>query len=99
MKSCPWSLVAVLWEDAFDGENGWTEIHSYRPEPAMVVSVGFLWPNCLEGYVTIVNSYFPDEADDMQTVGMPVHIPVGMVKEIKVINQPALWGGSLQTTL
>lgn len=99
MKPCPWSLVAVLWEDAFDGENGWTEVHSYRPEAAMVVTVGYLWPDCLSGYLTVVNSYFPDEVDDMQTVGMPVHIPVGMVREIKAINQPALWGGSLQNTL
>ena len=65
----------------------------------MVVTVGYLWPDCLSGYLTVVNSYFPDEVDDMQTVGMPVHIPVGMVREIKVINQPTLWGGSLQNTL
>lgn len=88
MKPCPWPLVCVLWEDAFDGENGWTEIKEYQPEPAMVVTVGYLWPDCLKGYVTVVNSYFPDEVDDMSTVGMPVHIPSGMVRQVVLIEQP-----------
>jgi hypothetical protein len=49
MARCPWSLVSVLWEDAFDGENGWTDIETYSPVPAMVVTVGYLWPDCLPG--------------------------------------------------
>ena len=89
MTTCPWSLLSVLWEDAFDGENGWTEISSYHPTRAMVVTVGYAWPGCLSGYLTLVNSYFPDEVEDMQTVGMPVHIPLGMVRKITVLDQPA----------
>lgn len=90
MVTCPWSLVVVVWEDAFDGENGWTDVRSYDPQPTYVVTVGWLWPGCLRGYVTVVNSYFPDEVDDPKTTGMPVHIPVGMVKEIKVLAQPSV---------
>jgi hypothetical protein len=86
--NCPWSLLSVLWEDAFDGENGWTEVKSYRPEAALVVTVGYAWPGCLPGYITLVNSYFPDEVDDLNTVGMPVHIPLGMVKKITILDQP-----------
>ena len=96
VKPCPWALVAVLWEDAFDGENGWTEIDSYKPEPAIVVTVGYVWPDCLAGYLTVVNSYFPDEAEDMQTVGMPVHIPTGMVRQIMMVNQPLFQKSDLQ---
>lgn len=88
MARCPWSLVSVLWEDAFDGENGWTQVDSYHPEPAMVVTVGYLWPDCLPGYVTLVNSYFPDETEPMVTVGMPTHIPSGMVRMMTVLEQP-----------
>lgn len=87
---CPWSLAAVLWKDAFDGENGWTHVRDYEPKPTYVVTVGWLWPQCLEGYVTMVNSYFPDEVDDMSTVGMPVHIPVGMVHRIIILDQPTI---------
>ena len=28
---CPWPLVSVHWRDAFDGENGWTDIKDYKP--------------------------------------------------------------------
>jgi hypothetical protein len=61
----------------------------------MVCTVGWLWPDCLEGYLTLVNSYFPDEADDMETVGMPVHIPVGMVKRTIVLSQPSFMADEL----
>ena len=96
MSTCPWSLVAVLWKDAFDGPNGWTDIKEYEAKSAMVCTVGWLWPDCLEGYVTLVNSYFPDEVDDMATVGMPVHIPVGMVKRTIVRAQPWFDEGDLK---
>jgi len=49
--SCPWSLVAVYWIDAFDSDNGWIDLDHYKPEACHVVSIGFLWPNCLKDYV------------------------------------------------
>ena len=51
--SCPWSLVAIHWTDAFDSENGWVDIKTYEPKPAHVVSVGFLHPEIITGYVSI----------------------------------------------
>ena len=95
MTQCQWSLVAVLWKDAFDGPNGWTDIKDYESKAAMVCTVGWLWPDCLEGYITLVNSYFPDEANDMETVGMPVHIPLGMVKRTVVLSQPSFLADEL----
>jgi hypothetical protein len=85
---CPWPLVSIHWRDAFDGENGWTDIEKYEPKEATVVTVGWLWADCLRGYVTVVNSYFPDEVPDLKTAGMPIHIPVGMVIDITVLEQP-----------
>lgn len=85
-----WSLVAIHWRDAFDGENGWTELDKYEPKEATVVTVGWLVPDMLSGYVTVVNSYFPDEVDDPKTVGMPVHIPVGMVIKTVHLHQPTV---------
>lgn len=83
-----WALVVVYWKDAFDGENGWTDTESYHPSPAMVATVGWLWPDCLPGYVTLVNSYFPDELPNIDVVGMPVHIPVGMIEKTVTLEQP-----------
>jgi len=88
MMSCPWSLVAVHWIDAFDSDNGWIEMDNYKPETCHVVSVGFLWPDCLKNYVSITGSYMPDELPNMKTVGMVTHIPAAMVQKITVLEQP-----------
>jgi hypothetical protein len=86
--SCPWSLVAVHWTDAFDSSNGWVDVEEYKAAAAHVVSVGFLWPECLEGYVSITGSYMPDELPDMETVGMVTHIPEGMVNKVVLLGEP-----------
>lgn len=90
MVKSPWALVAVHWMDAFDAENGWCDIGDYKPAPCYVVSVGWLWPDCLDGYVTITGSYMPDEVPDLKTVGMPTHIPVSMVKQVIQLEQPEI---------
>lgn len=84
---CNWDLVSVHWVDAYDGENGWTETRDYKPTSRTVVTVGWLWPNCLDGHVTLVTSYFPDEVPNLKTVGMPTHIPDGMVLSQTVLKQ------------
>lgn len=86
--SCPWSLVAIHWTDAFDSTNGWVDVDHYEPKPAHVVSVGWLWPDKLDGYVSITGSYMPDEAPEMETVGMVTHIPKGMVNKIVMLGEP-----------
>ena len=85
-----WSLIVVHWRDAFDGENGWTDLEKYTPEDTTVVTVGWLVPDMLEGYITVVNSYFPDEVEDPKTVGMPIHIPTGMVIKTVILEQPTV---------
>jgi len=40
--------------------------------------------------VTITGSYFPDEVPNLKTVGMVTHIPVDMVKNITVLEQPKI---------
>ena len=85
-----WPLIVIHWRDAFDGENGWTDLEKYTPEDTTVVTVGWLVPDMLAGYVTVVNSYFPDEVDDPKTVGMPIHIPTGMVIKTIVLEQPTV---------
>ena len=86
--TCPWALVAVHWVDAFDSENGWIEVDSYRPVVCNIVSVGYLWPDCLSGYLSITGSYFPDELPTLKTAGMVTHIPTKMVEKIMVLEQP-----------
>jgi len=86
--NCPWRFVAVWWVDAFDGESGWTNVHEYRPHANNVVSVGWEWPDLLDGYVTLVSSTCPEEYPDLQTVGQVLHIPLAMVEQCVVLVQP-----------
>lgn len=88
VQHCPWSLVAIHWTDAFDSQNGWVDISEYHPKATHVVSVGYLYPEALEGYVSITGSYMPDELPEMETIGMVTHIPNGMVNKIVVLDQP-----------
>jgi hypothetical protein len=85
-----WSLVCVHWIDAFDGDTGWTDIKKYSPHELTVMTVGWLVPDILKGYVVLVNSYMPEEVDNPETSGMPTHIPVGMIKKMFVLDQPCI---------
>jgi hypothetical protein len=88
LSRCPWSLVAVHWIDAFDSENGWIRTKDYKAKPQHVISVGWLWPDLLEGYVSVTCSWCPEEETEMETVGMVTHIPAGMVQKIVVLGEP-----------
>jgi hypothetical protein len=88
IEHCPWSLVAIHWIDAFDSSNGWINLTDYDPKQADIVSVGYLYPDCLEGYVTITGSYMADELPKMENVGMLTHIPCAMVQKIIMLEQP-----------
>lgn len=89
ISPCPWALVAVHWIDAFDSENGWIHTKTYKAKPQHVVSVGWLWPELLDGYVSVTCSYCPDEEPEMDTVGMVTHIPTGMVQKVVNLGTPA----------
>ena len=88
ISASPWSLVAVHWIDAFDSTNGWINTKEYSPQTQHVVSVGWLWADLLEGYLSVTCSYCPNEDPDMDTVGMVTHIPVGMVQKVVMLGTP-----------
>lgn len=90
IERCPWALVCIHWLDAFDSHNGWVDINTYKPKPADMVSVGYLYPNCLENYVTITGTYMADELPAMEQVGMLTHIPCAMIQKVVVLEQPQL---------
>jgi hypothetical protein len=88
LTKSPWSLVAVHWIDAFDSPNGWTDTKDYKAKVQHVVSVGWLWPDILEGYLSVTGSYCPDEDPPMGTVGMVTHVPIGMVQRVVILDPP-----------
>jgi len=88
MSTCPWSLVAIHWIDAFDSSNGWIHTKDYAPKPQHVVSVGWLWPDILEGYLSVTCSWCPEEEPELDSVGMVTHIPLGMVQRVVTLGEP-----------
>lgn len=78
-----WDLVSIIWVDAFDGDTGWTEVEEYEAEECLCVSVGFVWPEVLEGYITLVSGFIIDDEEPIRTVSNVAHIPTSMVRQIK----------------
>lgn len=88
ISRCPWALVAIHWVDAFDSPNGWIDTKEYKPKTQHVVSVGWVWPDLLEGYLSITTSWCPNEEPEMDTLGMVTHVPLGMVQKVVNLGNP-----------
>jgi hypothetical protein len=76
------TTVLVTWHDAHSGAESWINIKDLDTEPAEVQSVGFLLATSDGGkpeHVTLYQSRNEDSVDHV------LHIPVGMVKTIKVL--------------
>ena len=76
------TVVLVTWHDAHSGAESWINIKDLDTEPAEVQSVGFLLATSDGGkpdHITLYQSRNEDSVDHV------LHIPVGMVKHIKVL--------------
>ena len=76
------TVVLVTWHDAHSGAESWINIKDLDTEPAEVQSVGFLLATSDGGkpdHITLYQSRNEDSVDHV------LHIPVGMVKTIKVL--------------
>ena len=76
------TVVLVTWHDAHSGAESWINIKDLDTEPAEVQSVGFLLATSDGGkpdHITLYQSRNEDSVDHV------LHIPIGMVKHIKVL--------------
>ena len=78
-----WQLVLVQWADAHTGEDGpgWTDTAEYVPGPCLPLTVGWIWPNCKPGYLTLVGTVMND-AMEPETVSDINHIPMACVTAV-----------------
>ena len=78
------AVLLVTWHDAHSGAESWIDIKDLDQGPAVVQSVGFVLP-ILEGgkpdHVTLYQSFNEESIDHV------LHIPVGMIKNIKVLME------------
>lgn len=81
-----WQELRVRWRDAYAPHSGWHEVDDYSPEDAIAVTIGRLWKDCQENYLTLVGTVFETEDNQPKTVGDINHIPIGMILGIEVIH-------------
>lgn len=79
-------LVKIVWQDAFAAPQGWTFLEDYKPEAAYPVTVGWLLPDVIDGYVTTADTILV-QGDEISYYNVG-HIPVDMVKSIEVLENP-----------
>ena len=76
------TVVLVTWHDAHSGAESWINIKDLDTEPAEVQSVGFLLATSDGGKPDHITLY---QSRNEESVDHVLHIPVGMVKTIKVL--------------
>lgn len=82
-----WPLVLVQWKDAHTGEEGpgWTDTAEYVAGPCLPLTVGWIWPNCKEGYLTLCGTVMNDAAEP-DTVSDINHVPWECVTAIYALS-------------
>lgn len=81
------TVVWIKWADAHAGDNGWMDLEEYEDDgEAIVDTVGFLVSvpdhGSKAGHVTVWQTL--SDGDGIH----PMHIPVGMVRSMVVLNPP-----------
>lgn len=79
-------MVRIVWDDAFAAPQGWIDPEEYVPKTVHPVTIGWLIPRMLEGYISTADTYLISE-DSIQYYGVG-HIPMGMVRSLDFIDIP-----------
>jgi hypothetical protein len=74
-----WTIVLVKWRDAHASTDPWVRIDNYVAEDCIIHTVGYLWKDCVDGYITVAGSIDVQQ----ETVGDVNHVPLGMILEVK----------------
>lgn len=92
-----WPMVVVQWRDAHEGGDGtWTNTDGYVPEVVLPITVGWVWPKCKPGYLTLVGTVMND-AEEPEVVSNVNHIPWEMIVNVYSlgIHMPVDWNQEL----
>jgi len=76
-----WPMVVVQWRDTHGSNSTWVDPAEYKPEPCLILTVGWVWPKCLDGHLTICGSVRPDP-ENPDLVGDITHIPMENVTQM-----------------
>jgi len=80
------SLAIITWHDCHGDSDGWLTLGELEQEPAIVHSVGWLVPTQEGGCPDHVTLY-QSRIEGTEQIDSVVHIPVGMVKNVKLLGR------------
>lgn len=73
-----------MWKDAFAAPQGWLSLEDYKTGPAHPITIGWLLPGVLDGYITTADTVMLQDGDvSYYNVG---HIPLEMILSIEVLE-------------
>ena len=73
-------LAIVKWHDAHQDGDSWTAPEDIDPNPAVVVSLGFMLDEVKPGHTTLAQSHVHGH------YGPLLHVPSAMVREITILT-------------
>lgn len=92
-----WPMVVVQWRDAHQGGDGsWTLTEDYEADSCMPITVGWVWPKCKPGYITIVSTVM-NHPENPEIVSDVNHIPWENIVAVYslAIHMPVNWNSEL----
>ena len=92
-----WAMVVVQWRDAHQGgEGSWTLTEDYEPESCVPLSVGWVWPKCKPGYLTLCSTVM-NHAENPEVVSDINHIPWENIVAVYslAVHMPVNWNSEL----
>jgi len=88
IKSIPeWTEVRVRWADAHSPASGWHDTSDYEPRDSIATTLGRVWHDVQEGYITLVGTIFESELPNPECIGDINHIPFGWIMDITIISK------------
>lgn len=92
-----WALVVVQWRDAHQGgEGSWTLTEGYEADDCLPITVGWVWPKCKPGYLTIASTVMNHPANP-EVVSDVNHIPWENIVTVYslAVHMPVNWNAEL----
>lgn len=92
-----WAMVVVQWRDAHQGGDGsWTVVDGYQADSCIPISVGWVWPKCKPGYLTLVSTVMNHPAEP-EVVSDVNHIPWENIVAVYslAVHMPVNWNSEL----
>lgn len=76
-----YSIVRIVWNDAFADTSSWIDVDSIDDKPCEVISVGHLIPDAKKDHVVLAQSVNVEESIDSVLM-----IPVAMIVSTELLS-------------